>query len=193
MLSFGHMLPEATRLLATTTGSDGFKALTFALVGFMAMLFIEKVAFDHHDNDEQKVIKAPSKVSTTITTEKKPQKINSAMILCLAMSIHSFFEAAALGVANDLTSAYMMSACIALHQPAESIALLIAFLKTDMNSKAIVTWLSGFSIIALFGCLAGLLINAVASDKMEAVIVALAAGTFIYVGATEVSFQSSQT
>ena len=56
----------------------------------------------------------------------------SAIVLMSAMSVHSLFETMALGLANDRTSAVMMAASIGLHQPAESIALLVAFLKTSM-------------------------------------------------------------
>jgi zinc transporter 1/2/3 len=103
------------------------------------------------------------------------------------MSIHSFFEAAALGLSSSKTSAYVMTACIGLHQPAESIALVIAFLKSNMSLPSMVTALSLFSGVALVGNLAGQVVNQMASSTVEGAIVAATAGTFIYVGATEVS------
>jgi zinc transporter ZupT len=64
----------------------------------------------------------------------------SAIVLMMAMAVHSLFETMALGLANDKTSAILMATSIGLHQPAESIALLVAFLKTSMPRKDIMKW-----------------------------------------------------
>lgn len=175
MLSFGHLIPQAISSLSD--GQDkGFRALLYVVGGFLAMLFVEKVAFNHDSESNE----FPE------TRPKSGFHLNSAIVLCLAMSIHSFFESAALGLANNLSAATLMSACIALHQPAESLALVVAFLKTDMKKRNIVAWLSGFSLVALLGNLCGNLITTRASESLEAIIVALTAGTFVYVGATEI-------
>jgi zinc transporter 1/2/3 len=108
------------------------------------------------------------------------------MILCIAMSVHSFFESAALAMANTASSLYLMSACIALHQPAESLALTVAFLKTNMRHWNIVLWLLAYSLTSCLGLIAGTLIKSIASDEIEGIVVALTAGTFVYVGANEI-------
>ncbi len=108
------------------------------------------------------------------------------MILCIAMSIHSFFESAALALANSAASVYLMSACIALHQPAESLAIAVAFLKTTMRRWDMVIWLLAFSFSSCLGLMAGTLIKSIASDKIEGIVVALTAGTFVYVGTNEI-------
>lgn len=184
MLSFGHLIPESISSLANHGSGDGYHGLLYVIAGFLAMLFVGKVAF-HHDDDEHNLVEDHIKVPEN---DRKASgfSINSAMILCFAMSIHSFFESAALGMAKDVSSASLMSACIALHQPAESLALVVAFLKSGMSKSSIIAWLSGFSLVALAGNLTGMFINARASESMEAIIVAMTAGTFIYVGAAEV-------
>lgn len=212
MLAFGHLLPEAINALSTSSDSiNSHKALVYTLLGFMVMLFIEKVALshEHHEiniEDEQQsnthsitsLIKSNSNIGTnnnisnTITTTSyssinNNSGIKSAIALCGAMSVHSFFEAAALGLTTDYTSAYMMSICIFLHQPAESLALLIAFLKSGMNKRKIAMILSLYSTIALIGVSVGVIVNSIASSNIEAIVMAITAGTFIYVGATEVS------
>lgn len=102
------------------------------------------------------------------------------------MSFHSFFEAMALGIASDVKSALLMATSIGLHQPAESMALLVAFLKTSMPNRNIIKCLGLFSMVAPVGVLTGVFISRVASPWLEAAIVAITAGTFLYVGATEV-------
>lgn len=211
MLSFSHLIPEAIDSFATSS-ANGYQAVYYVLFGFMAMLFVEKVAFDadHHISDSEEEVVSPTSSPISIATVsldsadgKTPSspalttlspsgkttssfKLNSAIILCLAMSIHSFFEAAALGLSRDRMAAYLMTACIGLHQPAESIALVVAFLKSNMSQQRMILWLSAFSCVALFGSLAGIAVDALATQTMEAIIVAMTAGTFIYVGATEI-------
>ena len=94
------------------------------------ILFVEKVAFDSHgmlhdavegDHDHSR---GNSKGKTLST--------KSAIVLLVAMSLHSLIETVALGIAKDKTSAAMMAASIGLHQPAETLALLVAFLKISV-------------------------------------------------------------
>lgn len=92
----------------------------------------------------------------------------------------------ALGIAGDKTSAAMMATSVALHQPAESLALLVAFLKSGMPTSAIVRWLGLFSVVGPLGVCLGIYLSRVATPLVDAVVVAVTAGTFMYVGFTEV-------
>lgn len=189
------------------------KALLYCLFGYMLMLFIEKVAFNasHHNHDDNNDCEISYKNNDKYTSNYNASKINrsssitstsdsrnkndnhnsnssvkSAIALCSALSIHSFFEAMALGISTDITSATMMTTCISLHQPAESIALLVAFLKSGINHQKIYIYLTLYSLVALVGVITGVLVNKMASSSIEGIIMAITAGTFIYVGATEV-------
>ena len=117
---------------------------------------------------------------------KNPLSHRSALILLAAMSFHSFFEAMALGVASDLQGSVLMATSIGLHQPAESMALLVAFLKTNMPNSSIMRWLGLFSLIAPVGLVTGMYVSSMSSPWLEGCIIAATAGTFLYVGATEV-------
>jgi zinc transporter ZupT len=216
MLCYGHLLPESISLLlsASDSSSDSSsssinnkvitKALLYCLFGYMLMLFIEKVAFNtsHHNHDNNNdceisynnnSINRSSSITSTSDSRNKnvnhnstSGSVKSAIALCSALSIHSFFEAMALGISTDITSATMMTTCISLHQPAESIALLVAFLKSGINHKKIYIYLTLYSLVALVGVITGVLVNKMASSSIEGIIMAITAGTFIYVGATEV-------
>lgn len=105
--------------------------------------------------------------------KKAPLSSKSAIILLFAMSLHSLFETMALGtiitrtwqylfalhslytchvgIATDHSSAFLMAASIGLHQPAESLALLVAFLKTNMPTASIMKWLGIFSLVGPLG------------------------------------------
>jgi solute carrier family 39 (zinc transporter), member 1/2/3 len=92
----------------------------------------------------------------------------------------------ALGISTDHSSSLLLAASIGLHQPAESMALLVAFLKTGMPQATVMKWLALFSLVGPLGVTLGIFISRVASPIVEAAIVAMTAGTFLYVGATEI-------
>lgn len=93
----------------------------------------------------------------------------------------------ALGLASDSAAAVMMATSIGLHQPAESIALLVSFLKTPFSTATIVKCLAAYSLVGPLGVAAGVMIKRMASPMVDALVVAMTAGTFLYLGATEVS------
>jgi zinc transporter 1/2/3 len=131
MLAFGHMLPHSLTILESI-GKDKNLAFYMTLIGYLIVFFIENVAFDvHHveggDND---------------TSSSK-----SAIVLLFAMAVHSLMETAALGLTTDSRSTILLATSIGLHQPAESLALLVAFLKTGMSKTVIMKWLGLFRYI----------------------------------------------
>lgn len=99
---------------------------------------------------------------------------------------NSLFETIALGLAKDRTSAIVMATSIGMHQPAESIALVVSFLKSTFTKKQIFNLLTVFSSVGLFGVYFGYLLSQVTSSYMEALILSITSGTFLYVGAVEV-------
>jgi zinc transporter 1/2/3 len=110
----------------------------------------------------------------------------SAVILLGALAVHSVLEMTALGLSNSFGDCALLTLSIALHQPAESIALLVAFLKSGMPRSQIVQYLSIFSCMGPIGVGLGMAVNEYASPVVDSVMLAVVAGTFVYVGATEV-------
>lgn len=148
---------------------------------------VDRICHEGIEKAKEVINLATSPLNPTPPIKTSPSfKINSAVILCLAMSIHSFFESAALGLARNLSSASLMFSSLALHQPAESLAMLVACLKSDLNRNQMILLLVLYSSVALFGNLAGLMINSYANPLLEAKVMAITAGSFLYVGATEV-------
>jgi zinc transporter ZupT len=172
MLAFGHMLPHSIHILESI-GKDRNIAFYATLVGYLLVFFIEKVAFASAHAEGDKDVEGGGSAK-------------SAIVLLFAMAVHSLMETAALGLATDARSTVLMATSIGLHQPAESLALLVAFLKTPLSRSVIIKWLGLFSCIGPIGVSLGILISKIATPFAEAVIVGLTAGTFIFVGATEV-------
>ena len=198
-LAFGHLIPECLHGFP----SDWNETAPFYLVllGYLVIFFVEKVAFDAHDilhemqaggtghshshshshGAERKG--AQSNGSTTTTTTSTGR---SALILLGALGVHSILEMMALGLADTFRDGALLTASIALHQPAESIALLVAFLKSGLSHQEILTYLSIFSCMGPIGVALGMAVNEYAAPVVDAAMLAVVAGTFVYVGATEV-------
>mmetsp|Transcript_36409 Transcript_36409/g.41857 ORF Transcript_36409/g.41857 Transcript_36409/m.41857 type:complete len:500 (-) Transcript_36409:152-1651(-) len=179
------------------------------LSGYLLIFFVEKVAFDAHgalhamehaqdhavvpstkkNQKQQKkqsngcVAKQAAACATAADTSNSGR---SALILLAALAVHSILEMAALGLSDSFKDSAILTISIALHQPAESIALLVAFLKSGMPKKQIIVYLSIFSMMGPIGCGLGIVVNEFADPIVDSIMLAVVAGTFVYVGATEV-------
>jgi solute carrier family 39 (zinc transporter), member 1/2/3 len=130
---------------------------------------------------------APATTTATVgSTTASSSTGRSAVILLGALAIHSILEMMALGLANTFGDCALLTLSISLHQPAESIALLVAFLKSGLSESQIITYLSIFSCMGPIGVGLGMLVNEYAAPIVDSIMLAVVAGTFVYVGATEV-------
>lgn len=110
----------------------------------------------------------------------------SAVILLGALAVHSILEMMALGLSSTFNDSALLALSIGLHQPAESIALLVAFLKSGLTHEQIIWFLSIFSCMGPIGVALGMIVKEFAAPIVDSIMLAIVAGTFIYVGATEV-------
>lgn len=190
-LAFGHLIPECIH------GFEGYnESLPFMIVlgGYLLIFFVEKVAFDtdtllSDTSEESKGDQDGANIKTVASSNSVPDTSNtgrSAVILLGALAVHSILEMTALGLADTFGESALLSLSIALHQPAESIALLIAFLKSGMPKNQIAKYLSVFSCMGPIGVAIGMGVNEFAAPIVDSIMLAAVAGTFIYVGATEV-------
>lgn len=182
-LAFGHLLPECAKGF-DHGGFEGGRGetlpFTIALGGYLLMVLVEKVAFDAH---------AVLEPTTTNDDAQEPSKTatgRGALLLLAALSVHSVLEMTALGLADTFADTALLSLSIALHQPAESVALLVAFLKSGLPERSVVKHLTVFSLMGPIGVALGMAVNEFAAPVVDSVMLAVVAGTFVYVGATEI-------
>jgi len=194
-LSMGHLIPEAIENIHEQ-GMPASVALWCALAGYLAVLVVDKVAFDTHslehghahdhspghDHSDEIVLQT----STATPPSGSGSSVMGAFVLLGALCVHSLFEALALGVCTTKTAATMLSASIGLHQPAETLALLVALLKSGMGRRAVVEMMALFTLIQPIGCSLGMMAKNLDMPFLDSALAAVAAGTFIYVGANEV-------
>jgi len=173
------------------------------LFGYLLIFFFEKIAFDAGNalaptgekentpeitttNNGYNTVAQTVDVAAASTRTKSADTSRGAVILLGALAVHSVLEMTALGLADTFSDSALLSLSIALHQPAESIALLVAFLKSGMPKDEIFKFLSVFSMMGPIGVVVGMVVNEFAAPIIDAIMLAAVAGTFIYVGATEV-------
>jgi len=180
-LAFGHLIPECAHMF------EGYNEVTpymLVLSGYLLIFFVEKVAFDAHEIMHEMEHAQDNKKQGD--DSNGPSSGRSAVILLGALAVHSVLEMTALGLADSFGDSAILTLSIALHQPAESIALLVAFLKSGMSKGQIIRYLSVFSAMGPIGVALGMAVNEFAAPIVDAIMVAVVAGTFVYVGATEV-------
>ncbi|CAM9360772.1 unnamed protein product [Choristocarpus tenellus] len=185
-LAFGHMLPHSQ---SSFEGLGYPESLPYFLTlsGYMLIFFVEKVAFDtQHILQEGEVGHSGDGAHGGADIGNGPPSGRSASILLLALGVHALMETMALGISSSKLNASLLAMSIGLHQPAESLALLVSFLKSGLSERQVIKMLSIFSCVGPIGLGIGIAMSQFAGQMADAVLVAIAAGTFIYVGATEV-------
>lgn len=210
-LAFGHLIPEAVHgfeeILSSSPKKNDSLPYIIVLGGYLLIFFVDKVAFDmhifadmhetqHHGNvgTIESIVHRDEKQANAVEDvpsggDAPPPPVistRSSFMLLAALGLHCVLEMMALGLAHNFADCFLLFLSIALHQPAESIALLVSFLKSGLPKKQIIQFLSAFSVLGPLGVFLGMFVKNYASPFLDACMVAVVAGTFVYVGATEI-------
>jgi len=110
-------------------------------------------------------------------------------IFLIALSVHACFEGIALGLSANLQITLSIMLAIFLHKGAASSALGISLVKAFPKDFTTVRWLMlTFSIATPLGIAIGILASG-AGEIIDVIFSSLAAGTFVYIGCTEIIVQ----
>jgi solute carrier family 39 (zinc transporter), member 1/2/3 len=116
-------------------------------------------------------------------------KGTTPFILMVALSIHSFFEGFALGLCREFGTATSIFFAILIHKGIAGSSLGISLVKTFPDDITLCKWLVfSFAISSPIGIALGMSL-ANASELVEVIFTCLAAGTFVYIGCSEVVVQ----
>lgn len=122
------------------------------------------------------------------TDEDKPGcKCNVApYLLMMALSVHSIFEGMAVGLAQELDEALFLMIAIWAHKGVAGLSLGIALIKTfPEDFRLIRTLVLMFALATPVGVVLGMIIAS--NDLVCLVFNSIAAGTFVYIGCSEVT------
>lgn len=114
-----------------------------------------------------------------------PSSTFTPYILLMALSLHSFFEAIALGVISSFNNGIFLFIAILCHKWAESLALGISFYKSGTDKSTFIKMICLFASVAPLGIVIGIIFSGI-NKIVEASFLALSGGTFLYVSCSEV-------
>lgn len=139
----------------------------------------EKVEFGEiqivEDTEMHKVIK-PKKQCCNATP----------YVLMIALSVHAAFEGLALGLQTQMIDVLNIVLAIGIHKGAAASALGISLVKNFPNDFGLVRkLLFVFSMATPIGIIIGILASS-AGVIVDVIFSSLAAGTFVYIGCTEI-------
>lgn len=165
-----HMLPDAQHDFAALGLNHYPYALVLCIAGFILLQFIKFLTLYIHKQAHN-------------------LKIDGAMIL-IVLSLHSIIEGAALGINTIITNAFVIFIAIVAHKSCDSFALASTLRRYHIFPNHTVLAIVLFALTTPIGIgIASLTMGLLSSRTgvaVEASLNAIAAGTFIYIGAADV-------
>ncbi len=162
-----HMLPESQDHFAELGSDVHVYAVLFVSLGFMLVLFLEKVLVTVEDDD-------------VIVTAGV-----SAYVLIFVLSVHSVITGISMGLSSTAQQVMLLILVISLHKLFAAFAVGMSFLSAEFSRQRYLTLILFFSLMAPLGIILGGLAASQFETSLtlraEAVFDALAAGTFIYI------------
>eukprot|EP00854_Cymbomonas_tetramitiformis_P006282 gene6282-7532_t len=207
--SIVHMLPEASEQLAPTAeairhlfGSEESFPLAPTLVGtcffgiLLLELYVQRVAAvatckaakagktmisdeNLHDND----ILSPSASSAArVTGERSP---SSALAMLVALSVHSILEGVGIGVQGDVKGVSAVVFAVGAHKSFAGFALGSQLHECGFKDRVFIYFALLFSLCTPVGIALGTLLAEDSESEWKGAMLALASGTFLYIGIVE--------
>ncbi len=169
-----HMFPDAIdNFHALGMKIDYPFAALFAGVGFIFVLFLEKVLVREKAMDE-------------LNSEKNIYPY----ILFLVLAIHSIIAGMSLGLETNYLSSIAIFIAIIAHKGSAGFALGVSLVKDHVNKPAIIKTILLFSIMTPLGIAVGSILttldNSLTAVGFEAIFDSLATGTFIYIAVLDI-------
>lgn len=175
-----HMLPDAQQGFKNITSgySDYPWFAVTCVLGFLGILFLEQVLFQHDHKEELP--------TDTLHT----RKLLYPYVLMIILSIHSIITGVALGTENHAGQAIVILIAVLAHKGTAAFALAISMLRANVPKGKMVGMLICFSLMSPIGVALGYFFMLLLSGRSEAVFEAtfdsLAAGTFLYIALLDI-------
>ena len=191
---FPHLIEYQEQVKISPTGYPAGFAL--ALTGYLAVFFVERVLFHihnhsvHSDGHDDHCCETDSKTISghegqgcgdSLTEEQKKRPY----ILLGAISVHSCLAGLALGVQKSRNNILTLFTAIAAHKAPAALSIGASFVKGKANRTVSLTSMIFFSLTTTCGIFIGIGLGSVSVETVL-VLEALASGTFLYGGTSEI-------
>ena len=171
-----HMLPDAQEGLGTL-GVNFPLTFLICAIGFLMILFLEKVVVQGH-----------SAVANSLV--KRPKANIYPYMLTLVLSVHSIIAGIALGTEDKVGLSIVIFIALISHKWSAAFALGVSLIRADIKKVKIKNILILFSFATPIGIVLGTTLSAILTGRTEEIIEglfdAIAAGTFLYVAIVSV-------
>jgi solute carrier family 39 (zinc transporter), member 1/2/3 len=174
-----HMLPDAQAgFHAIDGGADYPWFALFCCVGFLLILFLEKVLVRHTHSHEE----APAFIKEDLSLYP--------YVLMLVLSIHSIITGIALGTETRIAQALVILLAVVAHKGTAAFSLGVSMIRGAVPMKRVAGMVTLFSLMTPLGLLLGMgfmkVLSGHAEQVFEALFDALAAGSFLYVALLDI-------
>eukprot|EP00963_Diacronema_lutheri_P001318 scaffold85_cov358-Pavlova_lutheri.AAC.25 len=202
-----HILPEAVESSASLDIGHYPLAFTMVVFGYYMIYLCEGVFIgridalldsmdqatdsesarnghvkDHEGDGDLKAMK------TRNSAAKPSAKYFAAFMFLLALGLHAFFAGLGLGLAQNNSDAIALLIANIAHKAFEAFAVSITIQRHGFSTRFMVLYFLLFALIAPAGVGVGWAIGS-SNDAVFTVLLGLSAGTFLYMGATEVPLE----
>ena len=182
---FVHLLCDAASGYAEAHPQDDFPwPFAIAAASFVSILAIERVlpripAGDRSGGDPEAAALVAAAAGGVFP-----------YLLLLTLSIHSLIAGLALGTQTSSSGFAIVLVAILAHKGSAAFALGVSMHRAEIPRRRATPLIAGFAVMTPIGVLAGILLTSLASSDAEAAFEiwfdAIAAGTFIYIGALDI-------
>ena len=182
---FVHLLGDAASGYAAAYPQDDFPwPFAIAAASFVSILAIERVlpripAGDRSGGDPEAAALVAAAAGGVFP-----------YLLLLTLSIHSLIAGLALGTQTSSSGFAIVLVAILAHKGSAAFALGVSMHRAEIPRRRATPLIAGFAVMTPIGVLAGILLTSLASSAAEAAFEiwfdAIAAGTFIYIGALDI-------
>lgn len=169
-VAFFDLLPEALELGGKAYGAT--RITSIVALGFIIYTILDRFVFFHSNNTED--------------TEHEEQSVNKRGILGAgSLSIHSFLDGGAIGLAFQVSTAVGMIVAIAVlvHDFSDGINTVNMVLKNSGNREQAFGWLFVDAIAPVLGVISTLFFSL--PEQILGIILAVFTGFFLYIGASD--------
>ena len=185
-----HMLGDASEAWRDSLGWDYPMALLLAGGAFLLLLWFEHVALSGRAH---RAVHQAGGVVTPIEAEAGQTPPVSRLYpyaLVIALSIHSLIAGVAMGAQETLADVTLIFTAIVAHKSTAGFALGVSLARNDIPRGRSLSLIGLFALVTPIGILVGLLVTDAlvgrAQDVFDAVFLALAAGSFVYIAAFDI-------
>ena len=211
-----HLLGESQENFVEALGEEIPLGYIVAVGGYSLILMIENVLLGGHDHSMHKEDEAPkindkakiplggesqapfngdfqlgnpdhecdNQDCVVTTPPKKHAEIMPAFVLTCALVIHSVLEGVAAGIITSETNLVILCIAILIHNIPAAFSLGVKLAK--LNNLWRFFLMAAFVISSPLGIAIGIGISKLNYPIIQAIFLALSAGTFIYIGCTEI-------